>query len=156
MSEHTPHPKIALITGANKGIGRAAAEQLAALGMTVLIGTRDPLHGEKAAAALRAAGGDAHAVTLDVTDPATARAAAKQVEERFGRLDVLIDNAGSPPGCAATAAAGWAVDRVDGLGLGVDDYLSKPLAMAELIARIRALNRRGGTRLPATLTSGDL
>jgi NAD(P)-dependent dehydrogenase (short-subunit alcohol dehydrogenase family) len=94
MGEHTTHQKVALVTGANKGIGRAAAEPLAALGMTVLIGARDPRRGEEAAAALRAAGGDAHAVTLDVTDPATARAAAKQIEERFGRLDVLINNAG--------------------------------------------------------------
>ncbi|WP_431914698.1 SDR family NAD(P)-dependent oxidoreductase [Nonomuraea jabiensis] len=94
MSEHATHRKIALITGANKGIGRAAAEQLAALGMTVLIGARDPQRGEEAAAALRAAGGDAYAVTLDVTDPATARAAAKLTEERFGHLDVLVNNAG--------------------------------------------------------------
>ncbi|MGC5022440.1 SDR family NAD(P)-dependent oxidoreductase [Micromonospora sp. DT47] len=94
MNEHTTHQKIALITGANKGIGRGAAEQLAALGMTVLIGARDPRRGEEAAAALRAAGGDAHAVTLDVTDPATIQEAAKQVEERFGHLDVLINNAG--------------------------------------------------------------
>jgi NAD(P)-dependent dehydrogenase (short-subunit alcohol dehydrogenase family) len=88
------HRKVALVTGANKGIGRAAAEQLAALGMTVLIGARDPRRGEDAAAALRAAGGDAHAVTLDVTDPATVQEAARQVEERFGHLDVLINNAG--------------------------------------------------------------
>ena len=94
MSEHTTHHKIALITGANKGIGRAAAEQLAALGMTVLIGARDPRRGEEAAAVLRAAGGEAHAVTLDVTDPATVQEAAKQAEERFGHLDVLINNAG--------------------------------------------------------------
>ncbi|WP_167045183.1 SDR family NAD(P)-dependent oxidoreductase [Salinibacterium sp. ZJ454] len=94
MSEHTTHRKIALITGANKGIGRAAAEQLAALGMTVLIGARDPRRGEAAAAALRAAGHDAHAVTLNVTDPTTVQDAAKQVDERFGHLDVLINNAG--------------------------------------------------------------
>lgn len=94
MSEHTTHQKIALITGANKGIGRATAEQLAALGMTVLIGARDPQRGEEAAAALRAAGGDAHSVTLDVTNLATIQAAARQIEERFGHLDVLINNAG--------------------------------------------------------------
>ncbi|WP_158839802.1 SDR family oxidoreductase [Saccharothrix deserti] len=94
MSERTTHQKVALVTGANKGIGRAAAEQLAALGMTVLIGARDPRRGEEAAAALCASGGDAHAVTLDVTDPTTIRAAATQVEERFGHLDVLINNAG--------------------------------------------------------------
>lgn len=94
MSEHTTHRKIALVTGANKGIGRAAAGQLAALGMTVLVGARDPRRGEEAAAALRAAGGDAHAVTLDVTDAATASTVAAQVEEQFGHLDVLVNNAG--------------------------------------------------------------
>ncbi|MFB9318174.1 SDR family oxidoreductase [Cryptosporangium minutisporangium] len=86
--------KIALVTGANKGIGRAAAEQLAALGMTVLLGARDPHRGEEAAAGIRAAGGDAHAVVLDVTDHAVVRAAAEQIEARFGHLDVLINNAG--------------------------------------------------------------
>ena len=96
MTEHTTHQRIALVTGANKGIGRAAAEQLAARGITVLIGARDPLRGKEAAAALRATGGDAHPATLDVTDAATARAAAEQVEERFGHLDVLINNAGGP------------------------------------------------------------
>ncbi|HEU5027883.1 MAG TPA: SDR family oxidoreductase [Spirillospora sp.] len=86
--------KVALVTGANKGIGRGAAAQLAASGMTVLVGARDPRRGEEAAAALREAGGDVHAVALDVTDAASVRAAAKQVEERFGRLDVLVNNAG--------------------------------------------------------------
>jgi NAD(P)-dependent dehydrogenase (short-subunit alcohol dehydrogenase family) len=94
MSGHTTHRKVALITGANKGIGRGAAEQLAALGTTVLLGARDPLRGEEAAAALRSAGGDAHAIVLDVTDPVTIEEAAKRIEERFGQLDVLINNAG--------------------------------------------------------------
>ncbi|MFB4278515.1 MULTISPECIES: SDR family NAD(P)-dependent oxidoreductase [unclassified Nonomuraea] len=94
MNEHTPHQKVAMITGANKGIGRAAAEQLAALGMTVLIGARNAQLGEEAAAALRATGADAHAVTLDVTDQATIEEAAKWVGERFGHLDSLINNAG--------------------------------------------------------------
>lgn len=94
MNEHTTHQKMAMITGANKGIGRATAEQLAAQGMTVLIGARNPRRGGEAAAAVRAAGGDAYAVTLDVTDPATVQEAARWVEERFGHLDVLINNAG--------------------------------------------------------------
>jgi NAD(P)-dependent dehydrogenase (short-subunit alcohol dehydrogenase family) len=88
------HRTVALITGANKGIGRAIAEQLAAQGATVLIGARDPRRGEDAAAAVRAAGGDAHAVVIDVTDPATVQDAARWVEERFGHLDVLVNNAG--------------------------------------------------------------
>ncbi|MEU9835282.1 SDR family NAD(P)-dependent oxidoreductase [Streptosporangium sp. NPDC048047] len=94
MNEHTTHRQVALITGANKGIGRATAERLAELGMTVLIGARDPRRGEEAAAAARAAGGDAHAVTLDVTDQAGVREAARWIEERFGHLDVLVNNAG--------------------------------------------------------------
>ena len=94
MTEHTTHQKIALITGANKGIGRATAEQLAAHGMMVLIGARNPQRGEEAAAAVQAAGGDAHAVILDVTDPATIQQAARWVADHFGRLDVLINNAG--------------------------------------------------------------
>ncbi|WP_062215435.1 SDR family oxidoreductase [Streptomyces sp. NBRC 109706] len=93
-TEETTERRVALVTGANKGIGRGVAGQLAALGMTVLVGARDPGRGEEAAAALRAAGGDVRAVTLDVTDPATVRAAAELVETRFGRLDVLVNNAG--------------------------------------------------------------
>ena len=94
MSEQTAYEEIALVTGANKGIGGAAAEQLAARGMTVLIGARDQRRGEEAAGALRAAGGNAHAVVLDVTDQDTIRAAARQIEADFGHLDVLINNAG--------------------------------------------------------------
>jgi NAD(P)-dependent dehydrogenase (short-subunit alcohol dehydrogenase family) len=94
MNEETAQRKIALVTGANKGIGRAVAEQLAALGMTVLIGARDPQRGEEAAATLRSAGGDVLAVALDVTEPESVAAAGQEVDERFGRLDVLINNAG--------------------------------------------------------------
>ncbi|MEO3822638.1 SDR family oxidoreductase [Actinomadura sp. B10D3] len=94
MNEQPTDRKVALVTGANKGIGRGAAEQLAALGMTVLVGARDPRRGEEAAAALRAAGGDVHAIVLDVTDRATVQEAARWIEERFGRLDVLVNNAG--------------------------------------------------------------
>ena len=63
-------------------------------------------------------------------------------------------------GCASRilmlTAAGTIEDRVDGLGLGADDYLSKPFAFAELVARIRALARRSGLRLPPLLSRGDL
>jgi NAD(P)-dependent dehydrogenase (short-subunit alcohol dehydrogenase family) len=90
----TQEQKIALVTGANKGIGREIAAQLAELGMTVLLAARDPHRREEAAAALRSVGGDVHPVGLDVTDPTTIRAAAKYVDERFGRLDVLVNNAG--------------------------------------------------------------
>ena len=89
-----PDSMIALVTGANKGIGREIAGQLAELGHTVVIGARDAQAGEQAAAELRAAGGDAVAVVLDVTDPASAAAAAETVQAKYGRLDALINNAG--------------------------------------------------------------
>jgi NAD(P)-dependent dehydrogenase (short-subunit alcohol dehydrogenase family) len=87
-------PLIALVTGANKGIGREIAAQLAELGHTVIIGARDLARGETVAAELRAAGGDVTAVTLDVTDPASAARAAAEVRARHGRLDALVNNAG--------------------------------------------------------------
>ncbi|TWD82658.1 NAD(P)-dependent dehydrogenase (short-subunit alcohol dehydrogenase family) [Kribbella amoyensis] len=91
MSEDT---KVALVTGANKGIGRGVAEQLAGLGMAVLVGARDARRGEDTAAVLRAGGGDVRAVALDVTDSAGIAAAAVEIEARYGRLDVLVNNAG--------------------------------------------------------------
>ena len=83
-----------LVTGGNKGIGREIAAQLAALGHTVVIGSRSLARGEETAATLRAAGGDVTAVTLDVTDPESAAAAAQIVLARHGRLDALVNNAG--------------------------------------------------------------
>lgn len=93
MSEQTDHPKVALVTGANKGIGYATAEQLAALGMAVVVGARDAQRGKEAAEALRAQGAHALAVVMDVTDPTTVQAAAEEIETAFGHLDVLVNNA---------------------------------------------------------------
>lgn len=86
--------KIALITGANKGIGLETARQLGALGMTVLAGARDPERGRAAEAELRAGGADAVFVQLDVTDAASVSQAAKRIDASAGRLDVLVNNAG--------------------------------------------------------------
>ena len=86
--------KVALITGANKGIGKEIARQLGTQGITVLIGARDEGRGGEAAAELKQAGIDARAIRLDVTDEASIEAAARQIESEFGRLDVLVNNAG--------------------------------------------------------------
>ena len=87
--------KIALITGANKGIGLETARQLARdYGFTVLIGARDEKRGEEAADELKSAGLDAHFLLLDPTNAASIEHARAQVEEKFGRLDVLVNNAG--------------------------------------------------------------
>ena len=86
--------KIVLITGANKGIGFAAAGELAQAGHTVLLGARDPGRGTAAAAELAAQGLDVRFVHLDVTDPETIAAAARLISDTYDRLDILINNAG--------------------------------------------------------------
>ena len=89
MSETT-----ALVTGANKGIGYEIAVGLGALGWSVGVGARDDARREPAVEKLQAAGVDAFGVPLDVTDDASVAAAATLLEERSGRLDVLVNNAG--------------------------------------------------------------
>jgi len=86
--------KIALITGANKGIGKEIARQLGAQGMTVLLGARDKTRGAEAAGELTRKGLDAHALLLDVTDQSSIDDAASQIESEWGRLDALVNNAG--------------------------------------------------------------
>jgi NAD(P)-dependent dehydrogenase (short-subunit alcohol dehydrogenase family) len=86
--------KVALITGANKGLGLETARQLGKLGYTVLIGSRDPLKGEVAARLMRNEGIDVRVVKLDVNRQADIDAAAAMVESEFGKLDVLVNNAG--------------------------------------------------------------
>jgi NAD(P)-dependent dehydrogenase (short-subunit alcohol dehydrogenase family) len=90
----TSDPRIAVVTGGNKGIGFAIARGLAQAGDQILIGCRDGARGEAAAASLRAEGLAVDPLPLDVTDDASIAAAAKLVETRFGRLDVLVNNAG--------------------------------------------------------------
>lgn len=90
----TTPKSIALVTGANKGIGLETARQLGRKGLTVLIGARDATRGEEAASALRGEGLDAQCVPLDVTNAGSIAAAAKQIDAEFGRLDALINNAG--------------------------------------------------------------
>ena len=81
---------VALVTGANQGIGLQIAKDLAAHGFTVLVGSRDLGRGEEAA---RTIDGDARALQLDVTDKASIAAAAERIRKKLGRLDVLINNA---------------------------------------------------------------
>ena len=86
--------RIALITGANKGIGFETARQLGQQQVTILLGARDPAKGEAAAARLRGEGLDVRALPLDVTDIDSIRRAVDKVAQEFGRLDILINNAG--------------------------------------------------------------
>jgi NAD(P)-dependent dehydrogenase (short-subunit alcohol dehydrogenase family) len=86
--------KVALITGGNKGIGLETARQLGKLGITVLVGARDVAKGEAAVATLKKEGIDARAVKIDVDKPEDYAALAKTIEKDFGKLDILINNAG--------------------------------------------------------------
>jgi NAD(P)-dependent dehydrogenase (short-subunit alcohol dehydrogenase family) len=86
--------RVALITGANKGLGFEMARQLGQAGVAVVMAARDSQKGEAAAAQLRGEGLDVHFLKLDVTDKADHSSAAAFLEEKFGRLDILINNAG--------------------------------------------------------------
>jgi NAD(P)-dependent dehydrogenase (short-subunit alcohol dehydrogenase family) len=86
--------KIALITGANKGLGFEMARQLAKTGTTVVVGARDSQKGEAAAEKLRGEGYDAQFLKLDVNKNEDHAAAAEWLQKKFGRLDILINNAG--------------------------------------------------------------
>jgi NAD(P)-dependent dehydrogenase (short-subunit alcohol dehydrogenase family) len=86
--------KVALITGANKGIGLETARQLGKLDVTILVGARDLAKGEAAVAELKKDGVDARAIKIDVDNPADYAAVAKTIEKDFGQLDILINNAG--------------------------------------------------------------
>ena len=99
--------RIALVTGANKGIGHAIAEGLAGHGMTVVLAARDKRRGEAAAARL-----GARPLVLDVTDAASVRTAAAQVDDWYGRLDVLVNNAGISGGRAGQVPGAVDLDAI--------------------------------------------
>lgn len=85
---------IALITGANRGIGFETARQLGQQGIKVLIGARSEEKGKEAEASLKAEGLDVEYINIDVDKTATHASAAKEIEEKYGKLDILINNAG--------------------------------------------------------------
>jgi NAD(P)-dependent dehydrogenase (short-subunit alcohol dehydrogenase family) len=98
--------KIALVTGANKGIGYAIATGLGALGHRVGVGARDEARLETAVEKLRAAGVDAFGVPLEVTSDQSVTGAAELIERQAGRLDVLVNNAG----ISGATGPGWVQD----------------------------------------------
>ena len=86
--------RVALVSGGNRGIGLEVVRQLGKLGMIAVLGSRDPDKGATAAGRLASAGVEAPVVALDVTDAGSIAAAVADVVERFGRIDVLVNNAG--------------------------------------------------------------
>ena len=104
--------RVALVTGANKGIGKAIVQGLAREGFLVYLGARDP--GRGTAAAELQADGAVHFVQLDVTDPDSVQAAARTIESAAGRMDVLVNNAGisSAPGSRFRTPAEESVENL--------------------------------------------
>ena len=94
MPQGDPLKRVALITGANQGIGLETSRQLGKQGITVVVGSRDERRGQKAVDTLRGEGIDARLSVIDVLDPATIERAAAEIERDFGRLDILVNNAG--------------------------------------------------------------
>jgi NAD(P)-dependent dehydrogenase (short-subunit alcohol dehydrogenase family) len=147
---------VALVTGANKGIGFEIARGLAARGCAVLLGARDA--GRREDAVRRLADLDVTGVELDVTDPATIEAAAKTVDERFGRLDVLVNNAGITGDFTQAPGAGG-IDQVRkvfevnvfGVIMVTDAFL--PLLAASAAPRIVNMSSTVGSL--ADMTSPD-
>ena len=89
-----PSTRIAVVTGANRGLGREIARRLAAEGLTVVITSRDPAKGQTATADLRDQGLAVEYHALDVRDPQGVASLHGWLERRYGRLDVLVNNAG--------------------------------------------------------------
>ena len=120
MTENT---RIALVTGANQGIGLQIATDLAASGLTVLLASRNL---ERGIAAAQTIDGDVHPIQLDVTDAASIHAAVAQVEQQFGRLDILINNA------AISRANGQEVETMQ-------DYIQRSRATLISVDEVRTI-----------------
>lgn len=122
--------RVALVTGASRGLGAHAAGVLARSGAHVALAARRIESCAALCESVRAAGGDAVAVRLDVTDAASVRAAFAEVDERFGRLDILVNNAGIATTAPALDLAEEDWDRV------VDTNLKGAFLCAQAAARI--------------------
>lgn len=131
--------RIVLITGANKGIGRETAAQLARRGLKVLVGARDRGRGLAAVEKLRAesATHDVHLVELDVTDDASVARAAEVIEAEHGGLDVLVNNAGIATGSSAPSEQDVAMMRAI-YATNVFGLVAVTRAMLPLLRRSKA------------------
>lgn len=119
----TENSRIALVTGANQGIGLQIVKDLAASGMTVLLASRNLDRGKAAAATVD---GDVHPIQLDVTDTVSIAAAAADVDRQFGRLDVLVNNA--------------AISRANGVETEtMQDYIARSRATLISVNEVRTI-----------------
>lgn len=127
MMDRNLNKKVAVITGASQGLGRSVAIKLAALGAHTVLLARRPGPLSQTAEAIRASGGEASTYPCDVSDSAQARASAAKIQETFGAVDILINNAGipAPRSFVDTDFADW--DEVIGVNLSGVFYLTRAL-----------------------------
>ncbi|MGD0381769.1 MAG: SDR family oxidoreductase [Acidimicrobiales bacterium] len=116
------HGKVALVTAASRGLGRASAQALAADGANVVVCARDEASLRDAEQALVAQGADVLAIVADVVDPATPDRLVTATMERFGRIDIVVANAGGPP---------------PGAALDLDDDAIRAAVEASLLSPVR-------------------
>ncbi|MFJ9821234.1 SDR family oxidoreductase [Streptomyces sp. NPDC101151] len=133
-----PVEKIALVTGANKGIGFETARQLGEEGVVVLVGARDEARGKLAADALVARGIDAVPLRIDVTDAPSVADAAIRIEQSYGRLDILVNNAGIAGGFTGAPSEATADDIREVYETNVFGVVSVTHAMLPLLRRSEA------------------
>jgi len=142
--------KVALVTGAYRGLGFETCRQLAESGYTVILTARDHAQGARAAAALRDQGGDVRFQPLDVTDEASIESLAAYVRDNFPRLDVLVNNAGIfPDPEPGSAAASVFEAELDSVRRGLETNTLGPLRLCQVLiplmqARGRVVNVSSG------------
>ncbi len=127
--------QIALVTGANKGIGFEIARQLGEAGAVVFVGARNEARGKTAADALADRGVAAVALRLDVTDAESVAAAAARIERAHGRLDILVNNAGIAGGFTGPPSAATAADMREVYETNVFGVVTVTNAMLPLLRR---------------------
>lgn len=128
--------KVAFVTGGSSGIGRGIAIAFARAGMRVVITGTQPKHIDETVAQFAAEGLDVHAMELDVTDAAAVQSAAEDTERRFGRVHVLVNNAGigltGPISQAKQSDWDWLIDvNIKGVGHGLQAFLPRIKAHGE-------------------------
>jgi NAD(P)-dependent dehydrogenase (short-subunit alcohol dehydrogenase family) len=143
--------RIALVTGANRGIGLEIVRQLSRAGLMAVLGSRDLDKGKAAAAALASDGPAPPVVALDVTEPDSIRAAVAEVLNRYGRIDVLVNN-------AAILKEGFLPEETSVFEVPIDlvmlTYLTNTVGPLRLIqAAVPAMKRLGYGRI-VNLSSG--
>jgi len=150
MMSDTPAQPIALVTGANRGLGLEIARQLAQAGVHTLLGARRPEAGRAAAAELSAQGLNAAFIHLDVSDPTAIAAAAAKIADSHGKLDILVNNAGSvasdelPPSSSAVEAMRTDFETNFFGVVAVTQAMLPLMALGEL-RRIVNVSSRGGS-----------